>query len=252
MNDVRFDGVVRHLGGAPTRRRMLGILAGAVGLGALALGEPAEAVVKVGAEGKGKRKGKRGGARRAGASAQAKTKPGNHCLVPGTDADLNDIYGVTAQIVTGFCPEVRSGQRWVSPGAPWSMNDSFAAVPEAFEPAEGATKPLEDFLAKFVQVRFVIDPGTRQEKTVIFPNDGNLFTGIGSQFPDTPANWDVVSPITLGTLKPLSVGDHLVELYWTLSALHCDGLAANIDENCLPAGEFLYSRRPFTVVPGHN
>lgn len=252
MNDVRFDGVARHLGGAPTRRRMLGILAGAMGLGALALGGTAEVVAKAGGEGKRKRRGKRGGARGGGASAEGKTKPGNHCVFPANNADLNEIYGVTAQIVTGFCPEVNSGERWVSPGAPWSMNDSFAAVPDEFEPAQGATKPLEDFLAKFVQVRFVIDRGTRQEQTVVFPNDGNLFTGPGSLFPGTPANWDVVSPIALGTLKPLPVGDHLVEVYWTLSDLHCDGLVANIDENCLPAGEFLYSRTRFTVVPGHN
>lgn len=99
-------------------------MAGAVSLRVSGRGGTSEVLAKVGADGKGKRKGKRSRARRGGASAEAKTKPGNHCFVPDTDADLNETYGVSAQIVTGFCPEVRSGQRWVAPGAPWSMNDS--------------------------------------------------------------------------------------------------------------------------------
>jgi hypothetical protein len=131
------------------------------------------------------------------------------------------------------------------------MSGSFDAVPEDFEPA-GDT-PLEDFLAKFMAVKFVIDPGTKHEKTVVFPNDGNLFTGPASLFGDAPPGWTVASPVTLGALKPLPVGKHAVRVLWRLSAMHCDGIADVVDENCLPGGEeFVYSFVPaFEVVPGH-
>ena len=130
------------------------------------------------------------------------------------------------------------------------MNDVFAFQPEGFVPA-GDT-PLEDFIAKFEAVTFVIDPDTNHERTVVFSNTDDLFTGSGSQFPGGPANWDVVSPVTLGTLNPLPVGEHAVRVSWTLSAMHCDGIADSIDDNCLPEGQFVYAFVPaFQVTPGH-
>jgi len=34
--------------------------------------------------------------------------------------------------------------------------------------------------------------------------------------------------------------------------MHCDGFDIVVEENCLPAGETLYSSVRFTVTPGHN
>lgn len=244
MNTDAFDRFIRLLGRSGTRRSALGVL-----LGTALVGTPFSAVAK----NKSKGKGRRAGRSNRGASSQAKTKPGNHCIHPTELVDLNEIYGISHQIVTRFCTEVGSGEKWITPGAPWIMNDSFEFVPDEFEPAAGATTPLEDFIAKFVQVKFVIDPGAKHEKTVVFPNNGEFFTGPGNLFPDIPENWDVVSPITLGTLKPLPVGEHAVRVFWTLSAMHCDGIGDSIDDNCLPEGEFVYTFVPaFEVVPGHN
>src|SRR5262249_5405748 len=116
----------------------------------------------------------------------------NHCISP-RGLDQNEFFGISAQIVIDYCPKVGAGEQWI-PAQLWFMNGTFEQVPEGLMP-DGDT-PLEDFIAKFSAVKYVIDPGTKQEKTVAFPNDGNLFTG--TLFGDV-----VVSPITFGTLKPL-------------------------------------------------
>jgi hypothetical protein len=246
---TRFEQA-RQLGEHLTRRGVLRVLAGAASLGTALRGGTPEAMAKVMPEG-GSRSTSKHRRKRQGRVHAQKTKPGNHCIV--ADADLNGVYGISDQIVNRFCPEVGSGEHWVAPGAPWFMNDHFESVPAGFVPAPGATTPLEDFVQKFVQVRYVIDPNSEHEQTVVFPNAGNLFTGPVSLFPGLPEDFKaVVSPATLGTLRPLPVGDHAVEVYWTLSAQHCDGLGDVVDENCLPGEEFLYVNPPFTVTPGHN
>ena len=39
--------------------------------------------------------------------------------------------------------------------------------------AQGAS-PVQDFVAKFVGVKHVVDAGTNKEKTYVFPNDDSL------------------------------------------------------------------------------
>ena len=126
--------------------------------------------------------------------AQASNSAENHCITPL--GDLNQIYGIYEQIVTVFCPRVNSGAYWVAAGGPpWFMNTSFELVPEGFVPA-GET-PLEDFRAKFVAVKYVIDPGTLQERIHIFPTSDKLWTG-----PHPIVGLPAVHPITLGALRP--------------------------------------------------
>jgi hypothetical protein len=96
-------------------------------------------------------------------------------------------------------------------------------------------------------VKYVVDPGTRQEKTYVFGNDDDL--GI---FNDRELGTVVANTVSLGTLKPLSVGDHVVDSYLLLSAMHCDGFGDVVTDNCLPAGETLFSSVEFEVTPGHN
>ena len=168
----------------------------------------------------------------------------NHCITPlGTD--LNLLYGISTQFVTPFCTQVDSGETWTTPGGtPWIVNTSFAAIPEGFVPA-GAT-PLEDFLAKFTSAKVVVDPGTSEEKTYIFPKSNKLWMGT---FIGLPA----VQTATLTILKPLSVGMHTVQLYWVFSAMHCDGFGNVIQDNCLGPGEVAYGPLiTFQVMPGAN
>jgi len=174
-------------------------------------------------------------------SAGPATAP--HCITP-TEVDLNERYGVSETIIAPFCANLNSGQPWtVSNG--WFMSPTFTAMPAGFEPA-GKT-PIEDFIAKLIGVKYVVDPGTRQEKTYVFGNDDDL--GI---FNDRELGTVVANTVSLGTLKPLSVGDHVVDSYLLLSAMHCDGFGDVVTDNCLPAGETLFSSVEFEVTPGHN
>lgn len=174
---------------------------------------------------------------------QASDPVENHCTAPN-GTDLNVLFGISKQIVTPFCNQVDSGEQWTTAGAFWFMSTSFEAVPDGFVPA-GET-PLEDFLAKFVAIKYVVDPGTRQERTYVFPTGDRLW--IGTVGPGFPAVW----PGTLSKLQPLSVGEHVVEVYWVFSAMHSDGIAAVIAENCLGPGEILYAVPRFEVTPGHQ
>ena len=163
------------------------------------------------------------------------------CFSP-SGVDLNERYGVSEVIVAPFCTEVSSGRRWTVSNR-WFMSPTFEAVPDGFEPA-GET-PLEDFVAKFIGVKYVVDSGTSRERTYVFGKVADLAI--------LDDGLDVfVNPLTLGALKPSSVGDHVVDSYLLFNALHCDGLAAVLEENCLPAGETYFSSVQFTVTPGHE
>lgn len=163
------------------------------------------------------------------------------CITP-SGLDLNERYGVSEAIVAPFCTEVDSGRRW-RVTTPWSMSPTFDAVPDGFEPV-GET-PVEDFVTKFIGVKYVVDPGTSQEKTYAFGNVDDL-----TIIDDGVVV--LVNPITLGRLRPSSVGDHVVDSYLLFSAMHCDGLAASLEENCLPAGDVYYASMQFSVTPGHD
>jgi hypothetical protein len=166
-----------------------------------------------------------------------------HCLNPA-GGDLNEFYGISDQIVAPFCPVANAGQSWIATSR-WFVMEEFEAFPDGFEPA-GDT-PLEDFIAKFLGVTYVIDAGTKFEQSVFFPNNGTLFTTL--EVGDCRF-CVLVSPNTLGSLHPLSIGLHTVDLYWSFGALHCDG-GGDINENCLAPGEHLFQTATFDVVPGH-
>ena len=173
--------------------------------------------------------------------ASAGTKEGGHCLSP-SGLDLNEFYGVTETIVAPFCTQVGTGESWRVWQA-WSMGSTFKKVPKGFVPA-GST-PLEDFVAKFIGVKYVVDPGTPQVKTYSFTNVGDVLVLTG-------ARSVLVNPVTLGTLEPLSVGGHVVDSYWSMSALHCDGVGRVLEDNCLPAGDTFYLHVAFEVTALHN
>jgi hypothetical protein len=187
------------------------------------------------------------------APTEAQPKWGNHCISPDGH-DLNELYGIPQQIVTGFCPEVNAGERWTAPGAPWIMNWSFEEVPDGFVPA-GAT-PLEDFIAKFKAIKYVIDAGTAQETTLIYPihpTGPDLWVGtLELDFGAGPEDFPAVNPAPLSSVRPLSIGEHTVDTYWVFDSdsPHCDGFGKVIEENCLGPGEILYRFGSFEVTRG--
>jgi hypothetical protein len=161
----------------------------------------------------------------------------DHCIHPN-GTDLNELFGVEATLVTSFCTEVRAGAPWVAPTM-WLLGHSFEVVPTWFEPA-GPT-PLDDYRAKLVSVIYVVDAGTSQEKTFEFANGPALWTGEWR-------GYVAANAATLGSLPPLSTGNHTVDRYQVLSGPQCDGNGVT-EWNCAPAGLVTVGRVSFTVVP---
>jgi hypothetical protein len=54
--------------------------------------------------------------------------------------------------------------------------------------------------------------------------------------------------MTLGSIRPLSVGTHTVTSFWTFSEDQCDGLSDVFEEGCFPAGVSDGGIRSFEVV----
>jgi hypothetical protein len=241
MNTITFDRLSRLIDVTGTRRAAFRTLLGAGVLG----------TIQGTAQAKGKAQGTRKNSR-GRVSARRRTRQGNHCMTP-SGADLNAVFDISAQIVAQNppappffrgCDKVGTGERWTVAQQTWIMPQAFVEVPDQFVPA-GET-PLADFLAKFKAVKYVIDRGTKRERTVVIPASNDLFVV------DADEGFDIVSATPLGTLKPLPVGPHVVETYWMFRAMHCDGLGPDPALQCFPAGETLLNSVNFRVTPGHN
>ena len=128
---------------------------------------------------------------------------------------------------------ISAGEHWRIFGF-WFTDDGVDSVyPAGYVPLRPL--PIEDFVAKFT-VKVVIDGGTPQQKTYVFSAAEALRTDItlDQLVPGSPP---FPMAAIMPRLQPLSVGDHTLQVIWVLSAQHCDGLAAVVEENCLPAGE---------------
>ncbi len=162
-----------------------------------------------------------------------------HCINPD-GVDLNELHGINKRIVTDFCPITYSGEQWI-PAAAWITNTTHEVIPAGYVPSRPT--PIEDFNAKVVSVRYVIDEGTRRERTYRFPAREVLHTGGIYPGPDLPITG------ILAVLKPVSIGTHTVDIYVTLSADHWDGFDTIPEEDLIPAGENLWTRTTFDVRP---
>jgi hypothetical protein len=156
----------------------------------------------------------------------------DHCLTP-SGVDLNTLLGVDDRIVTRFCAEVGAGDH-IRPFGFWGVNTAHEQVPEGYVPS--TPTPLGDFVAKLVQVKVVLDGGTRRERTLWFEPSEVLRTDLTLDGLE-PGLSPLPMAVTLPRVPPLPVGEHSVQLAWILSAQHCDGLGTSLEDNCLPAGE---------------
>jgi hypothetical protein len=140
---------------------------------------------------------------------------------------------------------------------------SRAVYPPGYEPDDPA--PMRDFLSKLRQARYVISRDGQAEitRTVRGPalfaraklgRFGDLFVApdttlvpgstIGARAPE----WTTLEPFDS---RHLPLGDHTIEIYWTLSEAHCDGISTDPAVSCLAAGESLSTSTTFTVVDRH-
>ena len=176
----------------------------------------------------------------ATSTALASSPRTEHCVAPN-GVDINANLGISAAVVAPFCPEIKAGDQWVRAQF-WTEAKTWEHVPDGFVPV-GAT-PLEDFVAKFVAIRYVVDQGTSHEFAVEFATGPSLWT---HEHPLNP-NIDLASAMTLGTIRPLRVGPHTVTSFWIFSDVHCDGFSSVFEESCAPAGAFDAGTDSFDVV----
>ena len=172
-------------------------------------------------------------------AGQPERKTGAEPCMSPTGVNLNERWGVSWRILAPFCTNALTGDHW-STTAIWSVSTSFDAVPDGFVP-EGDT-PLEDFLAKFVGVKYVVDPGTNKQRTYSFDNLDQMAVQVIDGLPS-------VNTVTMAALHPLSRGEHVIQTFWMFDAMHCDGIGAVVAENCFPAGETLHSQVTVAVRP---
>lgn len=164
-----------------------------------------------------------------------------HCVAPN-GVDMNAFLDLSAAVVATFCPAIKAGDWWV-PANFYSSAKTWEQMPDGYVPA-GET-PREDFVAKFLAIRYVVDEGTPREFTVEFANGPLLWTGDHATNPDI----DLATPMTLGAIRPLSVGPHTVRDIWIMSDIQCDGWSAVVEESCFPAaGPFDGGITTFEVV----
>lgn len=174
-------------------------------------------------------------------AAPADSQRTEHCVAPN-GVDMNAYLDLSAAIVAPFCPEIKAGAWWVRARF-YASAKTWEQMPEGYVPA-GAT-PRDDFVAKFLAIRYVVDEGMPDEFTVEFANGPLLWTGDHATDPDIA----LATPMTLGAMRPLSVGTHTVREFWIMSDMQCDGWSAVIEESCFPgAGPFDLGTFSFEVV----
>lgn len=176
-----------------------------------------------------------------GGSSHVVASRRQHQCVGPTGIDLNEFYGVSEQIVSLACgAEAHAAELWRTT-IRWFVAKTFQSFPPGFVPA--AASPPEDFVAKFVGIKHVIDRGTRQERTYFFENGGNLWRA------DAEEDSVLFNTITLGTLKPQHLGEHTLELHLVFNGMHCDGFPhGTVEDNCLGPGDVFFFGFPFKVV----
>jgi hypothetical protein len=160
----------------------------------------------------------------------------NTCVNPA-GADLNAVYSTDDAFITPFCDQARVGDWW-RPLVRWIGAASHENVPAGYGPL--AATPADDFLAKLLSVRYVVDAGSPRERSFSVDAE-DLLVAKG------PAPGDGEFLAYTGRLHPLASGNHTVDIYVTLSAGNWDGLGTE-PENYSAAGESLISSLNFVVL----
>jgi uncharacterized delta-60 repeat protein len=165
-----------------------------------------------------------------------------HACVNGSFVDLNAVLGVPEQIVCDAT--INAGEPW-RPLAFWYVGDASYEVPPGYVPA--AATPIADLVGKLEAVKVIVDGGTKHEITTVFSPAAALRTDVTlDRFVYDAPPFPVA--VTLPRIRPLKVGEHVVEVVWVLDAMHCDGLGVSVADNCLPAGDVSFGARPINVA----
>lgn len=188
------------------------------------------------------------------ATAKRTDPPGHHdanqCQNPA-GVNLNELYGVSDQFRTRDCQELTAGEHWIRPMW-WIVNFGDDSVyPDGYVPAR--PDPIDDFLSKLT-IKIVIDAGTPRELVLVYSAAEAARTDIDAEELE-PGAWGAPYPMAsmLPRVRPLSVGEHVMQPFVVLSAMHCDGFSTDVEFSCLPAGETPFvPPRPLVVSTPAN
>ncbi len=172
--------------------------------------------------------------------AAAKWAGPEPCVAP-SGLTLKQEYGYSVAVVTSTCTQIPVGEKWAA-SIPWIVDSRWEQKPAGFI-TDYAT-PIDDFRGKLRSVEYTVDAGTSQQTNRSFPADNKIWTG---QLPSAPGQ-QAINTVGLGSIDPLPVGTHTVDVTWNFSAPHCDGFTADQGSSCLPKGETLVKHIAFTVV----
>lgn len=184
------------------------------------------------------------------------------------DVRRSDVIWLNLQGLRPPCVTVVQGNTfyrahgWITqlpPGTPVDDGTVETMYPQGYTPARPA--PMEDFLSKISQARYVISRDGRVEMTRTVERRKLLAHAELGEFGDLFVAPDNSAGVTIHGAAPewttlesfssreLATGEHLVEIFWTLKKRHCDGFGTDPVANCLPAGESLATSTSFNVVP---
>jgi hypothetical protein len=169
----------------------------------------------------------------------------NHCISP-EGVDANELLGISEQLVEpSFCDVVQAGEFYVFFNAVWYMNTFWEAAPADYTPS--APTPLEDFTSKVRSMTYVVDPGTKHERSYRFAAQDIMdVRTVHDFFPETGPDWPIA--FFLAKLPPLPPDDHRIGAVIDMSARHCDGLGTDPSAHCLGAGITELTVCPFKVI----
>lgn len=176
--------------------------------------------------------------------AAAKWAPAEPC-VSSNGLTLKQQYGYSVAVITSDCTQIPVGQKWAV-SVPWIVASSLEQKPSGF--ATDFATSLDDFRGKLQSIEYTVDAGSAYQANRSFPGDNKLWTG---QLPSAPGQ-QAVNTVGLGSLDPLPIGTHTVQVTWNLTGPHCDGFVADQGTSCLPQGQTLVKRVTFTVVDPHS
>jgi hypothetical protein len=175
--------------------------------------------------------------------AAAKWPAAEPCVSP-SGATLTQQYGYSASVVSSACTQIPVGDNWAV-SIPWVMASSFEKKPSGF--TTDLATPVDDFRKKLASIEYTVDAGTAYQANRSFPGDNKIWTG---QLPSAPGQ-QAINTVGLGSIDPLPIGTHTVDVSWNLSAPLCDGYTADQGTSCLPEGETLVKSITFKVVDPH-
>ena len=169
----------------------------------------------------------------------------NNCVHP-SGVSFNELFDVPEQIINPVCSGLAAGEHWRPTSVYTGASAADAVYPPGYTPRHA--EPVDDLMSKLT-IKIVVDGGTRREKASTFSSAEAMRTDV-RLVELNPAARDLETAFAMPRMSPLSVGHHTYEMFWIVSAPHCDGLSTDEAESCWPTSGIVsvYGVQPLDVA----